>query len=226
MKLIINTSLCLLLLLGALNANAKDQSDSVRFFNTLQLSVGDFHVQHKAHTKQHFFAGYFPVTQYGISFQRRLTNHWGVGFDFMKWQAWKLISALQRMGTIEVPIDSYVPVIGQLEARTSYKMFDLYISYQIYITHKDYISVFSGGSYCYGVNWYLKTYFQNPVPQGDIQASYETRDARYWGVVPGIKYEHLFCKNRLSVGIDLRGRYYSGRPEAEYNYSVLAGFHF
>jgi hypothetical protein len=113
-----------------------------------------------------------------------------------------------------------------LNNRVNYKMADLFVYYRKGTRNaRHYFNAGLGVSYCWGQNEYVKNYWYNPSGQ-DAVVILEARKIDYKGVVPTIGYDFLFLNNRLCIGPDIRARFYSGRPEPEFNFNFHLGVNF
>lgn len=172
--------------------------------------------------------GRFPIpepgcTQQGLYYERRVINNFFVGVGYMQW--YNLLRDFSGKGTVVLILHPFdTPVVGSLRHRIDYKMLDGYIQRKIRIKQSPHVVGLSlGMSYCWGTDVYMVSEWYYSFEPHIVN---EGRRADYYGIIPGISYDYQFWKNRLGVGGDIRARYYSGRPEAQYDYGIHIGVNF
>lgn len=166
-----------------------------------------------------------PIDQIGFYYERKVYKNIFFGVGYAQWEALKLFTPAEEMAINENPISiPYKPVVGKLEYRSSYKMLDGYFFYKYSIGKRHYVEIGLGITYCWGLNAHLKYYIQ--ASPTDAKAAYEARDAHYWGILPVVSYDYMLWKNRISIGADIKARYYSDRPKAQYDYGLHIGVNF
>lgn len=217
--------LCICLLIFSVNCacgreDAPHEKQMFVYHNSIKFSFGNFYVRKSPGIE-------LPIRQIGVYAERRLYKKLFISIGYSQWVVpWFFNNGdYDAMGISEDPITiPYNPVVGKLEYRVSYKMADGYFFYKHQIYNKHYLNVGLGLSYCWGENVHLKYYIQ--ASPTDAKAAYEARDVHYWGALPVLAYDYMLWKNRLSVGGDIRARYYSGRPKAQYDYGLHIGVNF
>lgn len=198
------------------------QKKNKLFGNSIQLVTGNYYVKDKPHTLPKS-----PFAQIGIYATCRIYKNIGVGLGYSQWNRSKLFVINKHHGLQETSSTNYIPIVGQLESRYDFKMADGYINYQHNLFNSaHYVYAQLGLSYCWGINEYLDLYWRNPEPGGDVIAFYRQESASYWGIIPGIGYNYYFLKNRLNVGMLIRGRYYRYRTPMQLDMALNIGVNF
>lgn len=198
---------------------ANDEKPVLKLYpNTFKQFIGNFYIRESRGLG-------IPVTQIGLYYERKGYKNLYIGAGYMQWEALKIFTAAEEVQVDEDPTLPYIPIIGKLESRQAYKMADGYVFYKYNLpTTRHYINVGIGISYCWGTNLYLKYYKQGTAT--DREVAYDWREEDYWGLMPVITYDYLLFKNRMNIGLDIKGRYYSGRPKTQYDYGVHIGVNF
>lgn len=185
--------------------------------NSIKLYLGKFSVpDHRTFNS--------PLWQIGAGYERKVYKNWYASLGYRKWKIWSNIP-IKKSPLIT---ESHTSLqVGALESRINYNMTDLSAFYKRAVwKQRLFITGGMGVSYCWGTNSYLEWYMVNPEPPYDITGHYYTKDVHYWGVVPQIGGDFFLIKNRLSVGADIRGRFYIDRTPAQFDFELHAGVNF
>ncbi len=91
---------------------------------------------------------------------------------------------------------------GKLDSREKYHFFDLGVGYQFFNLKNHSISINGALSIAYGTNVY------------QLYMEATTRKETYFGGTVNLKYDYVFWKDRLNVGINLGGRKYLSKNNA------------
>lgn len=214
------TTLFAICILAPTYSHGQDEGSASKtdkyYSNTLKQFFGNFYIRNSRGIER-------PLRQIGFYYERKVHRQLYAGAGYMQWVPLKGITDTEVMAVREKWF-GYVPVVGELEYRSSYKMLDGYLMLKKPLAKRHILDIGAGVSYCWGVNAYLLSYIQGTPLDAEIM--YESRKADYWGFVPSLSYNYLLFKNRMTVGADLKARYYSERPKAQYDYGLHIGFNF
>lgn len=198
--------------------------------NSVKILFTDFYSRGTSHDR--IPLSEIRCTQQGLHYERRIFNDFFIGVGYTQWYNlnWDNIvrgdnSFPAFLSTLsQNEYQNYKPIIGRLEARFKYKMVDVYVIHKFSIKKSRHlVSPGIGASYSWGQDQYLAWHYYYGF---ESHGGYEYRKAHYYGFIPSLSYDYLLWKNRLNVGADIRVRYYSGRPEAQYDYGIHVGVNF
>ena len=197
-------------MLAFMVSNARAQ-----YNNSVQLSASAFWIPNRV-------THYNIFRQMGATYERNVYKNFGISLNYHQWMTWaKELRGKEWGYSVGEPEFLRVYDSGTLWIRNRYKMIDVLVHYR-YKFNKSVITGKLGYSYCWGNNKYALFGYSNG---GSTFGMYD-KDVSYSGIVPQISYDYLLLKGRFSVGADIRGRFYSGRSPAQYDYGIHAGVNF
>lgn len=201
------------------SARVDEQPVKVNVYNNYAgLQAGLFIIKNKEH--------HFPwLRTLGANYTRRIHKNWYIEATYQMW----LPEELRLFGidhySIERGVDGTPYRIGELVESEYYKMIDLSGLYNILGTSRKHTLLTGIGVTRYwGHNYYINgisPYHPSSYTKGEM-----VREA-FWGVCPQISYRYTFLKNRISVGLTLKHRYFiNTKMSTERNYLMTLGYNF
>lgn len=205
---------CLLIAITAVHpVQAREEPQKI-FKNSVKLHTGSFSLG------RFRFMGLTRLC--GVSAERKLSKNFSASLGYFQWSR----SAGWRFKEEMVEDPNARVGRGDLIARIGYAMLDLSAIYDINIHKRRHLLKAGGGlSYTWGENRNVAkdqqwSFYHGWVGPNDIHR------VNYWGLVPQVSYEFLFLKNRMNVGMDVRGRFYIHVPKHQYDIGIHAGVNF
>src|SRR5690554_3872073 len=155
----------------------------------------------------------FPFNNgYNIKYTRNISNHLNsyINYIFTPTNSSIFISTEQIMFSTES--------VGKLIGRKAYHYFDLGASYNLFKYKKHTFSTYAGLSIAYGKNEYL-SYIEMSKSKSNYEIWIGRRENQevmeaYFGGVIGLKYDYLFWKDRLNIGVNFGARKYLNKNNA------------
>lgn len=192
-------------------------SGQKQYDNTFKLHTSAFYIADR-------MTAYNPLNQLGVSYERRAYQRFFVSIGYHQWQRWQNNKYVGQY-EVEEPYWAYIkPVKGTFLARRAYKMADMSILYRHGLPKKHTISGGLGVSYCWGENEYVDRLFENQPLDQVVYTSF--KKVGYWGIVPQLTYDYALLNNHLTVGADIRNRFYVHRTPVQLDYGVHVGVNF
>ncbi len=172
-----------------------------------------------------------PMDQRGLYAERVVFKNWGMGIGFSWWNNSRVTMPMDN-SKYEGSITTDAAVIpGRVDYgpdyrrevfshQKSYKMVDWYGYYRYGIGKRHAVKAGLGMSCAWGDDYYgaLKPGW-NSFELVDVMV----KTTPHWGVLPMFSYDFNFLRDRLNVGVDLRGRKYSGLNDVRYDAGLHVG---
>jgi len=188
-----------------------------RFNNSIRLSLGSFHISGMQHDGG-------AITQIGAYYERRCYKQIHLGIGYMQWVPIFMRNQDQYVVYPKSVFTDTTVTIGELQTLNTYKMIDLYASYKLNIYNTSHaVSLGFGASYIWGSNSYLESYY---VYLFEIHSTSIDKKVDYYATLLNCGYDYTLLNNRLTIGANIRGRFYHQASLTEYDYNLHVGVNF
>lgn len=219
----------LLLSAIAFSSFAGTDSISVRkdHKTSVTLSIANFSIAGLTYFDYYMFTDYI-ANQFGVNVEHKVNERLRINIGF---NTWNTNAYLNRRADWSDPEEIHlydyrfprgqknIDDVGALRFRYGYKMIDIAVSrrWEHFRKHK-----FTGGlglSFTWGTNYYLDhIYFDNNI--NDYIYRMHTEVHGYGGVIVPLRYDYLFAKNRMSIGLQTTARKYLGLYSVQVDYGM------
>ena len=171
---------------------------------------------------------FFPVRSFfiwksdmlGIYYQRKIWDNFNakIGYNQYSYLPWRFsINRFMPQGEVFKA--------GGILFSGSYKMVDLQVGYTMIMLRKNVFNFSIGLSYTWGLNEVIDSVTHYPGYYDGLIFTH-VEHSHYIGVLPAFSYDYLFCRNRFSMGFDIRYRSYSGFYVKAYEYGCHLALNF
>lgn len=155
--------------------------------------------------------------QYALSYERKVIKDFGIQINFATYAGARYYE----------PLAWWEKKAGIISYRVNFRSFNIGAMYtgNIY-RNRHLIKAHLGPTYTWGTNGHIKSYSMYGAPPDYVYCTVLTwyeKKADYWGVFSQIGYDYVFCKGRLTAGMDVRARRYRDNQLNRYEYGVHLG---
>lgn len=213
------------------------KGDSVRtkkeYRNTVMLSIANFSIVGITPFDRLIFTSYIS-NQIGVNVEHKLSKVCRISLGYNEWN---LHPFFEKIIYDPAPYTSFlhfrqyikgsrnIDDIGALRHRHGYKMIDAAANYRYdrFRRHK-----FTGGlgiSYTWGTSYYLTHRFFSAYENNYVDYTRKEREG-YAGAIIPVRYDFLFLRNRLAIGVQGTARKYFGLQSWQIDYGVHLSVNF
>ena len=194
--------------------------------NTFLIGTGMLHIPTK--TSYVYFKPQLISFSY-ISYERKINQKFGVGLSYSQWRNEPGNKRSSYGVLYSLPLDPANLVVDSIHPleREKYRFFDISMSYSLLNKKRHALNCSAGLSIANGWNYYVIRIieYQRPDYVERHRVYAPEKNESYWGFSSNARYNALFFKQRLLLGVNVKYSYYFNAI-SQFNYCFVAGFNF